>query len=702
MSAAFFHQTPFFRFLLPFIAGIVTGFYISIISGIWIITCIFIFIILCFLQRIWKKLVHFRTEWIFGILVYIFLFLTGISIASTPSSVHSDQTEQGVYMVVIEEAPVERERSIRTTALIKSGMSDTLWENRNEKIMMYLRKDSLSKKIKQGDLLIIETTLTPISNAGNPHEFDYRSYLKRKQIGRSTFIENGKWKLLEQYAQGPLINFSNRIRYHLLGIYERADISGNELAVASALTLGYKAYLEDELRMAYSASGAMHVLAVSGLHVGIIYLILSLILDHIAVLQRNKWLWTIIMLSALWLYALITGLSPSVLRATTMFSIIVIGKSFQRRSYIYNSIAASAFLLLFINPYNLLDVGFQLSYVAVIAIVFLQPRFYHLLHFKNSLADKAWSLACVSIAAQIGTAPLSLYYFHQFPSYFLLTNFIVIPAASVVIYGALILFILSPFQIVLEWVGRLFDQFLYFLNSCIFFIEKLPGSILSNIRFQGWEILLVYSLIASISIWLFSSRKSYLFLTLFLCLFWIAGSNIRDYRDFSRKQMIVYHTQGNSLIKFINGRNDIMWYQSRNESFNPLRLSTNQRIAMQTRNILCESFDSIFSQTKNKSFPNLLVSGNFIQFGDKRMAFFNQKYHPDKSAVFATKIDIAILTRDVPVSIQKVVECYMPETIIMDASNSQKKVEQWEQECIRQGVKYHITGRNGAFIYKIK
>jgi competence protein ComEC len=700
MPTAFFYQTPFLRILLPFIAGILAAYYVPVPLAIILPVCCLLSVVLGVVR--WAPIQR-RVAWGFGLSVYLFLFAAGMCAVAVQAFTPSEETEQGVYMVVLEEAPTERENSMRAIVRLKSRKADSSWINSDEQVMLYLRKDEPAKELQQGDLLVIDATLQPVMNAGNPHEFDYRAYLNRKNIGRTTFVEAGKWKMLDHYAQSPMENFVNHIRHYLLEVFVRAGLSGNEMAVASALTLGYKAYLEDELRTAYSASGAMHVLAVSGLHVGILYLIINMLLGKITFLQGHKGWSAVIVLLLLWLYALITGMSPSVKRATEMFSIIVVGEFFRRKPFIYNSIAVSAFLLLLLRPANLFDVGFQLSYMAVLAIVFFQPKFYALLDVKNSFADKAWSLACVSMAAQIGTAPLSIYYFHQFPSYFLLTNFIVIPAASVVIYVALALFLLSPIPLLLGWLGWLFDKFLYLLNSSIFFIEKLPGSVLANIRFHGWEILLAYSCIATLCIWLISSRKTYLFLTIILCGIWMGASIFCDYRDLSGKQLVVYHTQGNSLLQFINGRKEIIWYGSRNASFNPIKFTANQRIAMKLAHVASEPLDSVFSRPAGTGlFPDLdlYASDNFIQFSGKRIVVFDPKHPPNKE-FFHIDVDIAVLTGNVRTEIKDILRFCSPEIVVVDASNTQQRAKQWETECMQANIACHNVRSDGAFVFDL-
>lgn len=704
MLPVFFYQAPFFRFLLPFIAGIVWGFKVTTVpvtTGIWI--CSALFILLCGLLWQRKRTGFIYRNWFYGLCLNLLLGMAGILVVSIHQFTPVDRSEYGTFLVIVEEPPVEKENSIQTAVRIRAHNTDSLWVAYDENVIVYFRKDTLSRKMKQGDLLIVNTTLNPVENEGNPYEFDYRGYLGKRYISRSAFVESGKCQYLDSYAQGPLRNLSNRIRIVLLDIYRRAGLQGNELAVASALVLGYKADLDDILRGAYSASGAMHVLAVSGLHVGIIYLIFSSVLNFIPFLRQKKWIKSLVLLCILWLYALVTGMPPSVMRAATMFSFIIAGEALRRRAYIYNSITASAFLLLAINPALLYDVGFQLSYTAVAAIVFFHPKIYSLLSFNKWLPDQAWNLTCVSIAAQIGTAPLSLFYFHQFPTYFALTNFVVIPGAIAVIYGSFFLFAVSPIPLMLEWAGWVLDKILFVFNSSIFLIEKLPGSVVWGIRFQGWEIVSAYLFVAVISIWMLSARKPYLFASLAVCLFWTCGAVMEEYHDLSRKRLIIYQTQGNSLLQFINGRDNTVWYESRKSSFNADIATKSQHIAMKLHESRYATVDTVLHDSYMDKFQqNLYVNGNFIEFAGKRLAVFSRTNPPPGTATHPVNVDVVVLIQNVNTTLSQIMQICHPATIVVDASNTLSRINRWEKDCMGIGVTFHRTDRDGAFILDIK
>ena len=696
MLPVFFYQTPFFRLLLPFIIGIVVGFHFAIPAEFCLLACVFpiagLGVYICIQPN------SHRWGWLYGTFLNVFIFGAGISSVSLRPFTPEEKSEQGAWLAVVDEPPTERENSMKATVRIRADLTGDTKIACDERVVTYFRKDSLSRHIRQGDLLLMNAVLKPVANAGNPYEFDYHGYLARKHIGRSTFVESGHWQLLSSYAQNPLFNFSNRIRNTLLDVFRRAGLSGHELSVASALVLGYKADMDDALRNAYSASGAMHVLAVSGLHVGIIYMVLSSLLRLVPFIHRTKKLRALILLAALWLFALITGLSPSVMRAATMFSFIAAGEAFQRRAFTYNNIAASAFILLFINPGNLFEVGFQLSYMAVIAIVFLHPYLYGLVSFRRRIPNAMWNLACVSIAAQIGTAPLALYYFHQFPSYFILSNFIVIPAATIIIYGALLLFLVSPVPVLFKTVGWLLDMFLYIVNFCIFFIEKLPGSVILGIHFSGWEILFAYILVATTSIWMLTKYKTAFLATLVLLFVWFSNNTIGNSRDLKRQQLIVYHTRGNSLLQFVEGYDHSVWYASRQPSFNTFGFTEPQRIAMQLDNAQYHLLDSALRVENKSHLPGLYNNGNFVLFAGKRIAVFTSNMPPQDAGRQSIRTDVAILTQNVNARIAQIVESYRPDVVVIDASNASTRIDRWEKECAEAGVNCHRVDRDGAFI----
>lgn len=367
------------------------------------------------------------------------------------------------------------------------------------------------KSIVVGDILLINGTPEPLSFARNPHVFDYQQYLEFQNIYHQNFIGknfevighiNGHW------WRGKILTLRQKAAQ-----YFDTHLSDLEsIQVAKALVLGQREALDDRIVSSYASSGAIHVLAVSGLHIGLIYMILMTFLSRITLsLKYRKWVITLICIATLFVYALLTGLSPSVFRAFVMFSFFALAKPIKRKTNTYNVLSASALVLLLVDPYFLMSVGFQLSYLAVIGIIYIQPKLYGLFHFKWILVDKLWALTCVSIAAQLATAPLSMLYFHQFPTYFLVANLFIIPAAFVILLLGIALLIFSFSPIIAEFIGAVLNQIILWTNYLVEQVSLWPGGVINNIQLNVLETWMIYGLIYFIVLFFIQKKLKWLY-----------------------------------------------------------------------------------------------------------------------------------------------------------------------------------------------
>lgn len=311
---------------------------------------------------------------------------------------------------------------------------------------------------------------------------------------------------------------SDDLRTYCTQVISDRVTNENAKSVVLALSLGVKDELDNDLVRAFSATGAMHVLAVSGLHVGIIYLILFQLFQKVGLSKkRYRWLMAGLSILILWFYALLTGLSPSVLRAVTMFSFVAMGRALFRNGNIYNTLAASAFVLLWFNPYLIMSVGFQLSYLAVFGIVYLQPKMYTLWTPNHWLLDKIWAISCVSIAAQMATGPLSMLYFHQFPTYFLVSNLFIIPAAFVTLIGSLLLLLVSFVPILAGFIGTVLSTFVWSVNQLVFWVSSFPGSTIDGVYLDILQTWLIYFALGGMILFFIKKKMNWLYLSLVFC-----------------------------------------------------------------------------------------------------------------------------------------------------------------------------------------
>lgn len=542
---------------LPFLAGIV--YFVNRPHGI--IFILLPFLLACFLL--------FAAHWlnrspsqkiarIFTILIMGLFFICGLLRTQEKTLSYRDNfagryvDSARAFVVVLTDKPSEREHSYRVTANVREVLLPSKCRPVIGRVLLYFSKDSNSAELQYGDKLLLRPVISKLDGPRNPHEFNYRKYLSFHQIYHRAFLQADDYKKLGN--EGKLFYKKIYALRHYLGEVLRKKIpSESARAVASALLLGQREQLDETTLHNYSAAGAMHVLAVSGLHVGIIFLLLRLLIPEFSRSRFYlKGIRPLLFLMGIWGYATLTGLSPSVTRAATMFSFVIAGSILDRKLNIYHSIAASAFFLLFMQPYLITEIGFLLSYFAVIGIVYIQPRLYALLYFSNSLLDKAWAITAVSIAAQIATFPIALLFFYQFPVFFLISNLIVIPAAMLIVSGGVFLFLFSAIPSLSNALGYFLSQLIDLLNAGIALINRIPGVLAEGIVINIPETVLLYLFI--LFMLLYFSRKSFSHLRialLFLMLF-AAYAEYQNLKNMRHRDITVYSIRGHSAIAFIN------------------------------------------------------------------------------------------------------------------------------------------------------
>ncbi len=656
-------QLPFVRLLLYFILGII--FQINVELSFSLLYTLPAFIALLVVSK--KLIPNFRSSYASGVVVFVLLFFAGISVVQKTAVkpvAFPDKTTR--FIAIVDSQPEEKENSYKALLKIILVKKDSLFSPQEFLILSYLAKDSSSRILKYGDKIILSARLSKLSNSGNPNEFDYARYLKRKGIIGQTYLQSGKWAVLGVGFGFSLYDFAFSLRDKLIKIYKLNGIAGQNLAVLSALTLGDKSELSPQTKQAYSSSGAMHVLAVSGLHVGIIYVIIGFLLKFLDRLYYRKipygkFIKMVSIIAFLWFFALLSGLSPSVRRAALMFSFFVVGSVLNRPGSIYNSLASSAFVLLAINPYLLFEVGFQMSYLAVFSIVFIQPKLYNTLNINNKWIDKLWALTTVSIAAQLGTTPLSLYFFHQFPNWFMLTNLAVIPLATVIVYGAAILFAVSPFSILSKWVAMGLDFVVGALNYAANFVKNLPFPATYNITFRTEHLLLSY--LGIIALLLFFILKKSKLLRLAIGLFLVLATLSVTYKIIyqTSARFIVYNSSKLPIYNFISGNKNIVLGDT------ALLNLKSRTLDFAAKGFWLQSGLADFELKRSKSLQSKY--SEFIQFKGKRMAIIRDK----KEVAFTTKnplkMDYVILSGNLYISIDELLNLYSPELIIFDSSN---------------------------------
>jgi competence protein ComEC len=403
--------------------------------------------------------------------------------------------------------------------------------------------------------LVVKGSPQELQPPANPGEFDYKKFLTYRKIYHQHFLRKESVHYLANNPPWKIIDYSIQARVWAERVLSEHIQNQRERAVAFALILGVKDGLDNDLVHAYASSGAMHVLAVSGLHVGIIYLIMMTLFKPLKSMKHSKWVLAIMSVGILWSYAFITGLSPSVLRAVTMFSFLSFARALTYHTNIFNTLAISAFCLLMWEPYMLMSVGFQLSFMAVIGIVYVQPKLYQLWEPDNLAIDKIWQITCVSMAAQLSTFALGLLYFHQFPAYFLVSNLFVIPGALISLCLGIGLLAASWFAPVAAVLGLILEGALGLMNYLVFWVEQLPYSLIDNIYITTWQSWLLLGMVISVVL-LFQYRKFSFVVSLSLCGVLYGGTQWQHHlQNTVHPKFVVYRVNGHSVVEWIdNGR----------------------------------------------------------------------------------------------------------------------------------------------------
>ncbi len=682
---------PVFRIFLVFCSGILlanftnTSFFLF--TGVLVVSAI-ITLFFAFAKFIFSS---YRNRWVFGAGLYLFFLSLGVVITHLYSERHSPNhltkapPGRAIYLIQLLDDPQEKERSIGVKAEVLAIKDSGEFKEQHSKIMLYLQKSEEAKNLTYGDRIVLNGVLNPLSPPMNPYEFDYKNYLNLKAIYFQTYADSTNWKVVSQGHGWTVLKIAKDFRKHMLAEIDQWKLDEDQKAVTKALLLGYRYDIKDELLQAYSSAGAMHVLAVSGLHVGIVYLMASYLLFFLDRVKYGPITKTLILILLLWSYAMITGLSASVVRAATMFTFVAIGTGFKRYTSIYNTILGSAIVLMLFKPTFLFEVGFQLSYAAVFGIVWLQPRFQDIWKPNNWFLKQFWGITTVSIAAQIATFPLGLYYFHQFPSLFLISNWMVIPLVTGLMYVGLLALIVSGFGWVPWPLVQLYGWFLWLMNAGVSFVEEQAVFLLSEIHITRFELVLLYVFIVLIFNWLLQGGFWRL-ATAGVVLVVFGGSQLAEaYQLKTQKQLVVYSVKNNAVFGFYeNGRGVLV----SDSTFwkNDDALTFHVKHHWWANDIEEVEFCDLKSDFSNH---HLRKSGNMLGFGEEIFQLITGKY-----SRFLNSSCWLVWGKCYPPK----EEIQLPENIVLCGRQNYYQRKHWKEWAQENGVECWDTQEQGAFV----
>ncbi|MCX8491379.1 MAG: ComEC/Rec2 family competence protein [Cyclobacteriaceae bacterium] len=589
------------------------------------------------------------------------------------------------YLAIVRSSPESKAKSWKFEVEV-AAIKSTHWQQSRGRILLYVSKDIGEVSWKYGDHLLIKGTPQALRPPANRGEFDFKRFLSFKSIYHQQFVRAGQVRWIASVDRKGFIYYSHQARAWALSKLNQYVGGEQQQGIAAALVLGVTDGIDTDLLNAYAASGAMHVLAVSGLHVGIIYGILLLFLRPLNRFAWSRWAVAAISLVCLWVFAFVTGLSPSVLRAVVMFSFVAIARPFGQHTNIYNTLAASAFVLLLYNPFLIMSVGFQLSYLAVLGIVYLQKPIYNLWNVKNRLGDWVWQITCVSIAAQMATFSLGLLYFHQFPVYFLISNLFVIPLSTAVLVLGILVLLFSFFSTLTVLLGKLLTLVIYLLNGTVFTTERLPLSLISDIyitTLQCW--LLMAFLLCLILLFEFRSSR-WLYLSVFVVVLFVYTQWDHFFNFVNRSHFIVYCVPGHHAVEFIqNGQSYFIADSSLSVDNDRLRFNIRPH-RMINGVVRVQGIESFPSKMSN----NMLVIG----WRGKTIAHISKK---NNKPPFCFQVDYLIVSNNSFLVDKKWTCSKKIGKLIVDGSNSRTYINKMRKFATAENIPFYSVLDEGAF-----
>ncbi len=652
--------------------GIVLGYFTSF-SRITIFSALALsFLVLSIAYRLEKKRTK-TTHW-FTIAVLIFFICFGVFI----EEIHKMNTFKNHFTKFSNQRTItvfKIREQLKATKKYHRYYISILYKNKEPtfgKSLLYIAKDSNNTIFPVDFIGSTKATFKDLPVPLNPYDFNYSKYLKNKNIYQQAFCKSSEIFPIS-YKISTLRGYANQLKNKLEKELETKPLSENALTVIKALLLGNKKEIKTTIFDAYKNTGVVHILAVSGLHISILLLFLHVVLKPIERFKKGKLIKATLLLFALWAYALLTGLSASVVRATTMFSCVTIALHTKRKTNIFNTLAVSVFILLLNNPLYLFDVGFQLSYLAVLGIVSFHPILKKSITTSNSIGAKIWNILTVTTTAQLGVLPVSLYYFHQFSSLFWISNLVVLPFIGLILIAGFIVLILAAFQILPDFLAQFYGMSIDVLNRFLMVSSSFKSFLFTNISISKVQVFAFYSLL--IALYFFLKKLKYTtILALGVAILLVQLSFLYTKYKNSTAELVVFHSNKETLLAERYGKKLQMYTSATATS-----IAQNYQLANGIQN------------TKYHSIPSILT------FKKSTMLVV------DSLGVYAIKgiqPDYVLLINSPKINVNRLLDSLQPKLVIADGSNFKSYVSLWEKTCKKRKHPFYSTSKKGALVIK--
>ena len=660
------------KLTLGLILGILIGFHSEV--GILLVTVLLITLVIL-LAILWKTIKR-RSSPLFGLIAFTTTVLLGTCIISIglPKNQpdHYQKFAKGKSQLKLKIAQVLKPNPYSYRYFAKVEVVDT--SKTSGEVLFYVAKDSSAKKLSADDELLTYSSVDSIPPSLNPYQFNFKAYLEKQGVYGQVRIVANQYILLKEPSR-TLAGIAANFRVGLIKKLQKQGFGSEQLGVIQALLLGQRNDISEETYTNYVNAGAVHILAVSGLHVGILLLLLQFLFRPLERLPKGKTIKLVTTVTLLWGYAFIAGLSPSIVRAVTMFSFLAYALYLNRPTSTFNILTLSMFFVLLTKPLFLFQIGFQMSYAAVFAIIWVYPKLQRFWFPKNRLVQKGWQLLSVSIAAQLGILPLSLFYFHQFPALFFVSNLLVIPFLGIILGLGILILGLTYFNALPQFLVSLYDGLIGAMNGIISWVAQQEGFLFTEIPFDGIQLILGYAIVLGVIISLSKPYfKNLAFLLISLVIY--SGYLVIDvWKQQNEENLWLLHQTKNSVLLYQKDGELNVFTHHFNQSKKKIEMYKIEK------RVTAIAFDTL---------------QNHYTFSDKRLLIV------DSTDIYGTikNPDYVLLSQSPKIHLGRFLDSVRPKIILADGSNYISYVNRWEKTCYNRKLPFHYTGKKGAYKFK--
>lgn len=673
----FWDKAPFFRLLLPLIAGILAYSFVDnhlnvfLLSGIAAF-CVFIITAFINKQHPILKTIHF-------IALHATLISAGWALCYY-NDIRNDKewfakTTSEAYVARLTQEPVEKDKTWKLEVDVISTVGNVIHTEGNA--FVYVYKNQLPLLFHEGDTILIPNKWQAIKTAGNPFEFDYSRYCALNNIYFQQFLAPDDIVLYAQVKPSNL-PFTSRVHHWCMLQLAKYIPDARALGLMQAMLIGDEANLDPELRQAYSETGIIHIIAISGSHITFFFLVIAFLLSWIKH-QRWEWVKYLAAIPLIWVYVMMSGAPPSAVRAAIMFSVFAVGLAFEKQPNSLNQLLATAFILLLAEPNWLYAIGFQLSFLAVLSLILFYKPIYRLYVPTHKIIKALWATIAASLAAEILTAPVAVYYFHLFPLLFIVANVLAYVFMGVVLIAGMCLVAISPFTSLAKVLGYCIAETVTFFNYLVYGMQDLNPNALRFLQMDLIELVLLFIVITGIAVYILKKQKTGLFTGLTVACLLLALFCYNEWGALHQKKLIVYNINKSNYIELIDGKYHEVLY-------------TDTTVSAKNKGYVLKPTHTGFHAWKNKTY-----------YGNKELIFINGQsvliLNKPLHNIQGVYPDYVIINyHPEPTDFRKIQERFKPKQIVLGSKVSRKESEEWTEACKRQSISLYSVSEKGAFV----